>query len=244
MGLDGVEIVMKVEEAFGITIDDAEAGKITTPGQLIELVLSKVGRTVDEACLTQRAFHRLRAALMRHLGVSRKQIRPDAFLEELFPRSTRREDVRQISTRIGLRKEIQFVRPAWLTGLITTGIFFFGIVIAVFVDAHRVTSENPFLKVVLVPLPIIVAALFVVTFGWLAVLATSSMCIEFQPSVATMGNLSRWVVVNAPDVVKASPGQWSREQVSEIVREIVIDILCCDKEYREDAHFVKDLGMG
>ena len=57
MGLDGVEIVMKVEEAFGITIDDAEAGKITTPGQLIELVLSKVGRTVDEACLTQRAFH-------------------------------------------------------------------------------------------------------------------------------------------------------------------------------------------
>lgn len=77
MGLDGVEIVMKVEDAFGITIDDGEAGKIATPGQLIDLVLSKVGRTVDEACLTQRAFHRVRAALMRRMGVSRNQIRPD-----------------------------------------------------------------------------------------------------------------------------------------------------------------------
>jgi hypothetical protein len=27
-------------------------------------------------------------------------------------------------------------------------------------------------------------------------------------------------------------------------REIVVDILDCEKEYREDAHIVKDLGMG
>jgi acyl carrier protein len=244
MGLDGVEIVMKVEEAFGISIDDGEAGKIATPGQLIDLVLSKVGRTVDEACLTQRAFHRVRAALMRHMGVSRKQIRPDVLLGSLFPRSTRKEDVRQISGEIGLRKEIDFVRPAWVTGPIMAGIFVGGIVTAIFVDCHPFTSHNLFLNVVLVPLPIIAAGLFVTIFGWVAVAATNSVRIEFQSSVATIGDLSRWIVVNSPDVVKAQPGQWSREQVSEIVREIVIDVLGCNKEYREDAHFVKDLGMG
>ena len=244
MGLDGVEIVMKVEEAFDISIDDAEAGKCATPGQLIDLVLSKVGRTVDEACLTQRAFHRLRAALMRNLGVPRNQIRPDILLGSLFPRSTRREDVRQISHEIGLGKEIEFVRPVWLTGPIMAGIFLGGIITAILIDWHPIISQNPFLKIVLVPLPIVAAALFIAIFGWLAATATSSMRIEFQPSVATIGNLSRWIVVNSPDVVKAQPGQWSREQVSEIVREVVIDILGCNKEYREDAHFVKDLGMG
>jgi hypothetical protein len=244
MGLDCVEIVMKVEDAFAITIDDGEAGKIATPGQLIDLVLSKVGRTVDEACLTQRAFHRVRAALMRHMGVSRNQIRPDILLGSLFPRSTRKDDVTQISGEIGLRKEIEFVRPAWVTGPIMAGIFVGGIVTAISVDCHPVTSHNLFLNVVLVPLPIVAAGLFVTIFGWVAVAATNSMRIEFQSSVATIGDLSRWIVVNSPDVFKAQRGQWSREQVSEIVREIVIDILGCSKEYREDADFVKDLGMG
>ena len=244
MGLDGVEIVMKVEETFGISIDDAEAGQIATPGQLIDLVLSKVGRTVDDACLTQRAFHRLRAVLMRHLGVRRNQVKPEMLLGSLFPRSNRREDVKQISGEIGLRKEIEFVRPVWLTGPIMVGVFFGGIVTAIFVDCHPVTSQNLILKIVFVPSPIVAAALFATTFGWLAFLATRSTRIEFQPSLETVGHLSRWIVANAPDVVKAQPGKWSREQLAEIVREIVLDALGCNNEYREDAHFVYDLGMG
>jgi acyl carrier protein len=95
MGLDGVEIVSEVEDAFGITIQDAEAAKTVTPGQLIDLVLTKVGR-----------------------------------------------------------------------GAMT-----------------------------------------------------------------------------APDAVNAQPGQWSREHVAEVVRAIVVDQLGCENAYREDAHFVKDLGM-
>jgi acyl carrier protein len=243
MGLDGVEIVMKVEDAFGITIEDSEAAKTVTPGQLIDMVLSKVGRTVDEVCLTQRAFHRLRASLMRHLGIQRNQIRPETLLGSLFPRPTRREDVRQISREIGLGKEIEFVRPAWLMGLIMTVIFLGGITTIFFTAWHPIISQNPFLNLVLLTSPIVAGALFVVSFGWLALLATSPICIEFQPSVATIGHLSRWIVTNSPDVVKAQPGQWSREQVTEIIREIVIDILGCEKEYREDAHFVKDLGL-
>jgi acyl carrier protein len=35
MGLDGVEIIMKAEEAFDITIEDADAEKMLTPGDLI-----------------------------------------------------------------------------------------------------------------------------------------------------------------------------------------------------------------
>jgi acyl carrier protein len=45
-------------------------------------------------------------------------------------------------------------------------------------------------------------------------------------------------------VVQSQPGQWSRQQVAEKIHEIVIEVLACEKQYREDAEFVKDLGMG
>ena len=47
MGLDGVEIVMECEDAFGIKIADADAGVITIVGQLQELCV----RLVEEQSL-------------------------------------------------------------------------------------------------------------------------------------------------------------------------------------------------
>ncbi len=118
MGLDGVEIVMKVEETFEVVVEDSEAAKIATPGDLIELILSKVGRTSQAACLTQRAFHSVRASLMKNAGFKRTEIKPETPLPVLFPRSTRKQQIAQVLADIGLRKHIEFVRPGWLQKLI------------------------------------------------------------------------------------------------------------------------------
>ncbi len=222
MGLEGVEIVIEVEQTFDIVIADSEAEKIATPGQLIELVLSKVGRTDHAACLTQRAFHHLRASLMRQLGCRRNQIKPETLLEDLFPRSNRKPKIRQILTDLGVQKEIELVRPKWLTLLLLTMLIFGAIATAAFLPGF----------------------LFLILFGWLAFFSTRRLQIEFRPSLATVAHLSRWLVATAPQLVNAPPGQWSREQVAEHIRQIVIDILPCEKTYRENAHFVKDLGMG
>ena len=42
MGLDTVELVMRIEETFDITIPDAEAEKILTVGELYRYVLARV----------------------------------------------------------------------------------------------------------------------------------------------------------------------------------------------------------
>jgi hypothetical protein len=242
VGLEAVEIVMRVEEVFDLTIEDSEAEKCATPGQLIDLVLGKVGRTSEAACLTQRAFHRVRASLMRLFGLRRNQIRPDVPLANLFPRPTRKARVRQLLAGIGLGKDIEFVRPEWLSRVIGIATLSGGIAVAVYLAWHPISSKSQFLSFICVS-PIVAGVLFSIIFGWLACLATRRMLIEFQPSMSAIGQLSRWIVANAPDLVKAPSGQWSREQVSEIIREIVIDKLGCGKEYREDAHFVKDLGL-
>jgi len=42
MGLDGVEIILRVEELFAIDIGDEEAAKVETVGQFYELICSKL----------------------------------------------------------------------------------------------------------------------------------------------------------------------------------------------------------
>jgi hypothetical protein len=86
--------------------------------------------------------------------------------------------------------------------------------------------------------------LFMVAWGWLLHFLTRSMKLEFKSNMKTVGHFSRWVLAFGPDVIKTPPGEWGREQVAEAVKAIVVGILGCGKEYREDAQFVKDLGMG
>lgn len=78
MGMDSVEIVIAVEEAFGIQIEDSEAEKLLTPQQLIDVVMSKVASARSEICLTHRSFNLLRASFMRHCALKRRDITPES----------------------------------------------------------------------------------------------------------------------------------------------------------------------
>ena len=56
MGLDGVELIMAVEEKFGISISDEEAQRVLTVGDMKRLVRAKLDITDSASCLTQRHF--------------------------------------------------------------------------------------------------------------------------------------------------------------------------------------------
>jgi hypothetical protein len=240
MGLEAVEIVMAVEDRFGIAIDDAEAEKIGTPGLLIDFVMSKVGYTDHAQCLTQRAFHRLRASLMRKFGLKRNQIKPATLLTDLFSRKNRREQIQQILDDLGIVKPIELVRPGWLHKTIVALIFAGGAIVWFFPVTRLAASSNILFAFATTGAPV----LFMVAWGWLLHFLTRSMKLEFKSNMKTVGHFSRWVLAFGPDVIKTPPGEWGREQVAEAVKAIVVGILGCGKEYREDAQFVKDLGMG
>ena len=50
MGLDGVEIVMDVEDHFGITIADGEAEQIRTVGELLALIQARLDAAAAATC--------------------------------------------------------------------------------------------------------------------------------------------------------------------------------------------------
>jgi acyl carrier protein len=100
MGLDSVEIVMRTEDEFSITLTDDEAGAVRTVDDLYRLVLSKLDLT--PSCLSSKAFYRTRQALVASLQVPRRSIRPSSDLESLLPESTRKQRWQEIEERIDL----------------------------------------------------------------------------------------------------------------------------------------------
>lgn len=88
MGLDGVELVMECEQAFGIEIPDEDACKVRTPGQLTKLVIKLMrqdGRLISTSiCPSANHFFELRRKLMAD-GFERDRIRPSSQLADILP---------------------------------------------------------------------------------------------------------------------------------------------------------------
>jgi hypothetical protein len=235
MGLEGIEILIEVEEAFDISIEDADAEKSSTPGKLIDLVMNKVVHADAAGCLTQRAFNRLRAALLRHLPLKRRHITPSARMAELVPKTDRETLLERLAAELGTPPLPQKVRPKWLVVLLIGCCLALGVAIAVFCFQDGLGKHQGAL---------IATALFVAAgMGFLAQAATRGCRFDFNPQAATVGDLSRWIVGHKTDLASSTPGRWTREQVAARIREITVEHLGCADTYREEASFVKDLGL-
>lgn len=64
MGLDTVEIILEIEEAFGIHIPDEVAGNMRTVQDMVDYVTGQVATVPAETCETQRVFYRLRRGFL------------------------------------------------------------------------------------------------------------------------------------------------------------------------------------
>ncbi len=85
MGLDSVELVMAFEEAFELAIPDEVAATLLTPRQVIDYLHSQLPGTAVGACLPQRAFYRVRRALLPLSPRSRAAIGPSTRFADVFP---------------------------------------------------------------------------------------------------------------------------------------------------------------
>lgn len=126
MGLDGVELVMAFEEAFGIPIPDADAAKMFTPSDVIGFVEAHRRSGKKSPCLTRRAFHGIRERLLK-MGFPRDSIRPGAPLAHFFPEKNRRLHWAEARGEYTVSQWPALVRPVWLQNLISI----FPIVVAI-----------------------------------------------------------------------------------------------------------------
>ena len=101
MGLDSVELIMAVEEKFGIEITDKEAGEIRTVGDMHQVVVGKLSLTDKSLCWTQKAFYLLRRNAISLFGVARHSFTPDTKLGSFIPKQHRRQHWLKFQSSVG-----------------------------------------------------------------------------------------------------------------------------------------------
>jgi acyl carrier protein len=81
MGLDSVELVMAIEDEFGIVIPDADAAQLAVLGAMhgfIVRALRERGDTPDD----DQVWERLRNVVVKQLGVRPGEVTPSAHIVE------------------------------------------------------------------------------------------------------------------------------------------------------------------
>lgn len=113
MGLDIVEFIVAVEDAFELVIPNAVAERLTTPRRLIDYLTACLPPALDDTCLSQRAFYNLRDALHRRLGLRHEAWRPSTSLFHILPESDRDQLWRQIGYDMRARHWPRVGKPGW-----------------------------------------------------------------------------------------------------------------------------------
>src|SRR4051812_46724955 len=122
MSLDLVELVMDIEQKFGVVIPDDSAERLRTVGDTYQFLLRAREKALEGACASSAAFYRARRALCAHLGLTRRSVAPSSALEELLPTEGRRRHWHRFRAALqpfalpGLR------RPLWLRGAFDTAV--------------------------------------------------------------------------------------------------------------------------
>ena len=122
MGLDSVEILVNVENAFGITISNYEAEKITTVGDIHNVVWRNVQGRQSMRCRSQQLFYKLRYLLINKFQVPGEAIGPDASLNHIFPKKNRRMKYLRMQKELQLKLPELVLPAVWGWFLLVTGV--------------------------------------------------------------------------------------------------------------------------
>jgi len=223
MGLDGVELIMAVEDEFQITIEDAEAEKCVTVKKLVDVVYSRLRHSETEPCLSQQGFYVVRKVLMDTLSVKRSMIKPDTRLEDLIERQNRRAAWQQVLNLLTNNLPISFslVRPKWINLLV-----FLLLPVAV-CTGNFIFQWWPL--ILTIPVGIIIAILGgMITSPWKQL---------FPSDYSTVKDLIRFVTTLETRV-------WEEDEVFQKIRKITVEQLGVkESDVTLETDFVKDLGI-
>lgn len=229
MGLDGVELILDVEDHFGVTIRDSEAPELRTAGDLVTLLQNRIAAAQTDSCAMLGAFRPVCVMVREVADDDNYRLRPrDKVVHLLSPRM-RVQFWRRLPDLLGcpprelrrpkLLRRALFTGAVALLGLATVGAFA--------IDAQ------------ILPLSLAVAAVSVL------LLHVSTLPFRTSPPEdwTTLGDITRKVV----GVSRATKRIHlrSEEQILKELRPLIASTLGVDPdEVTPKARFVEDLGIG
>jgi acyl carrier protein len=140
MGLDTIELILDVEQTFGVSIPDEDAQRMCTVGDIYQFLMDHCPLADDaghQVCLTAAAFYHTRRGLCDVAEADRRKVRPGTQIAELLPTRTRREGWRRLAEALAVPLP-DLRRPVWLSRLL-----FYGPLGAIAISAIYLAIERP-----------------------------------------------------------------------------------------------------
>jgi len=228
MGLDLVELVVRFEDAFGISIPDRVAAELTTPRKVTEYVFSQLVESDERSCLTQQAFYFLRGKCIPSLNISRNDFRPDTRLEDLVPIDRRRVFWTSIQSEVGPLAIPDLARPFWLFSLLALLTIAALVVVTVYGFRDSLGSTSYLLGM---------SAAILVGFGGAVV--SRPLKRNFRREYRRAGDVAKYISVHRSQAFKKD---WTKEEIDGVVREIIVDETGV-RDFTEDSDFINDMHL-
>jgi acyl carrier protein len=233
VGLDTVELVLEIEDAFSIKIPDDEANAMVTVGDVFDYIVAKTSvPTNSSVCLSAIAFYALRRAATT-LGATNR-LRPSDPILAILPDSHRPEYWAQLQDTSKLRLP-PLRRANWLVTICTLGVIACSAILGVF--AYR-STDSPLAGFVSVVTAGIAVGLIA---GWI----TRPFAIYPANNCTTLRGLAESALGLNFKALSDRYNGASKNDLWVALRSIIVEQLgVSPEEVMPTASFVKDLGCG
>lgn len=135
------EFIGRLIKSFDLSFEELGIRNGMTFQELIDNITIKLGKQPSTDCSTQIVFYKLRQILTKDFGISKNKITPQALIDDLFPKRTRKPDFIRLGKLLNV--EINYYQPpGWivltmglslLTGIILLFYYpFYGATIVIF----------------------------------------------------------------------------------------------------------------
>jgi hypothetical protein len=114
------ETLLKLEKSFGVKFADNSMKDAKTFGDICDIIESQINFTDKDDCTTQQAFYKVRKAIGLTQNFDESNIEPQTKLEDIFPRSNRRQNVKLFQEALGFSVDILTIK-SWLGLTIAIG---------------------------------------------------------------------------------------------------------------------------
>ncbi|MBN2286816.1 MAG: hypothetical protein JXI43_10240 [Tissierellales bacterium] len=234
MGLDLVEMIMSIEEHFGIEIPSEDSEHLTTPIKLINYVTGKVniGKGGTNVCQTQKSFYEIRRVLVTKLGVPKKIITPSLTIKSILPAKNKYKFIERLSGELNFNSGLHLSHTTNFQRLIIYPSMLIFLVLLVVGSGYMDAALSMIISALIAFLTLILIFHF-----------TPQLRTELSQSDYTIGDLARVLILRDKTGSKNNAKQWTRAEIDQDVRAIIMRELSVSNVNDND-HFIYDLGAG
>ena len=204
---DIFDVVVKLEQSFGLKFEKAAFYSVKTFGDLCDVITNKVEGVDSDDCTTQQAFYKVRNAITATQLIDKNSINIDTKLQDILPRDNRRQKIKQLQVELGLPLDILDIK-SWLGWTIFIGIV--ASLIMFFIKWQLATS----------------GLLFFIAVGW-----TANKFFAKELEIKTVRQLTEQLARENYVAVRRKKGTINRQEILKIITDTFSNDLDIDKAY-------------